>query len=95
MERSGRFWARPRVSGRSVWVRVIEAGDARDASSGIQILGDWEGHLGGIPGWSTLALRDTKTGAIAVMSVNACCGSVPTLTMIGALNLLYPGTLVF
>lgn len=59
---------------------------------GLQILGDWEGHLGGIPGWSTLALRNTKTGAIAIMSINACCGGDPTFTMLGVLNTIYPGT---
>jgi D-alanyl-D-alanine carboxypeptidase len=59
---------------------------------GLQIAGQWEGHFGGIPGWTTMAFRNTKTGAIVVGSINACCGS-QTAVLYDTLNRLYPGTL--
>jgi D-alanyl-D-alanine carboxypeptidase len=59
---------------------------------GLQLLGQWEGHFGGIPGWTTMAFRNTKTGAIVVASVNGCCGQ-QTSVLYSTLNRLYPGTL--
>jgi D-alanyl-D-alanine carboxypeptidase len=59
---------------------------------GLQLLGQWEGHFGGIPGWTTMAFRNTKTGVIVVASVNACCGP-QTSVLYNTLGRLYPGTL--
>lgn len=66
-------------------------GSAARYGLGLQILGQWEGHFGGIPGWTTMAFRNTKTGAIVVGSVNACCGS-QTGVLYNTLGRLYPGT---
>lgn len=59
---------------------------------GLQRFGVWEGHFGGIPGWTTMAFRNTQTGAIVVASVNACCGSQSGLMAAFLINGLYPGT---
>ena len=59
---------------------------------GLQRFGEWEGHFGGIPGWTTMAFRNTKTGAIVVASVNACCGSQSALMAQILINGMYPGT---
>lgn len=59
---------------------------------GLQRLGEWEGHFGGIPGWTTVALRNTRTGTIVVMSVNACCGVQTAAVKDLVLDRLYPGT---
>jgi D-alanyl-D-alanine carboxypeptidase len=67
-------------------------GPAARYGLGLLLLGQWEGHFGGIPGWTTMAFRNTKTGAIVVASVNACCGS-QTSVLYSTLNRLYPGTL--
>jgi D-alanyl-D-alanine carboxypeptidase len=54
----------------------------------------WTGHEGGIPGWSTWALKDTKSGTVVVTSVNACCGGVAANVTIDLLQRLYPETFV-
>jgi D-alanyl-D-alanine carboxypeptidase len=59
---------------------------------GLQIIGDWQGHFGGIPGWTTMALRNTKTGVIVAASVNACCGPQTGVLLQFFLARLYPGT---
>ena len=59
---------------------------------GLQRFGEWEGHFGGIPGWTTMAFRSTKTGAIVVASVNGCCGPQSALMATFLINGLYPGT---
>ncbi len=56
--------------------------------------GRWVGHSGGIPGWSTWALADPKTGTVVVTSVNACCGGVPASLTVDILKRLYPETFV-
>lgn len=56
--------------------------------------GRWIGHEGGIPGWSTWALRDARTGTVVVTSVNACCGGTPANLTFEVLRRLYPETLV-
>lgn len=59
---------------------------------GLQRVGEWEGHYGGIPGWTTMAFRNTKTGTIVVASVNACCGPQTGALQQLVLERLYPGT---
>ena len=59
---------------------------------GLLQLGEWEGHYGGIPGWTTMAFRNTKTGTIVVASVNACCGPQTEALQLFVLDRLYPGT---
>jgi D-alanyl-D-alanine carboxypeptidase len=56
--------------------------------------GRWVGHEGGIPGWSTWALADPKTGTVVVTSVNACCGGTPAGLTVDILKRLYPETFV-
>ena len=56
--------------------------------------GRWIGHEGGIPGWTTWALRDAKTGTVVVTSVNACCGGTPSGLTLDLLKRLYPETVV-
>jgi hypothetical protein len=56
--------------------------------------GRWVGHEGGIPGWSTWALKDPRTGTVVVTSVNACCGSTPASLTFDILKRLYPETFV-
>jgi len=56
---------------------------------GLQQLGPWQGHLGGIPGWSTLAMRNPDTGAVVVMATNA---EGATLAHLALLQQLYPDT---
>jgi D-alanyl-D-alanine carboxypeptidase len=56
--------------------------------------GRWTGHEGGIPGWSTWALKDTKSGTVVVTSINACCGGAPAAVTFELLQRLYPETFV-
>jgi D-alanyl-D-alanine carboxypeptidase len=56
--------------------------------------GRWVGHEGGIPGWSTWALKDAKSGTVVVTSVNACCGGAPAGLTVDILKRLYPETFV-
>jgi D-alanyl-D-alanine carboxypeptidase len=59
---------------------------------GLQKVGQWRGHLGGIPGWSTLAMRNAETGAVVVMATNAEVEET-SLAHLLLLDTLYPGTL--
>ena len=54
----------------------------------------WVGHEGGIPGWTTWALKDPKSGTVVVTSVNACCGGTPASLTIDILAGLFPETFV-
>lgn len=56
--------------------------------------GRWTGHEGGIPGWSTWALKDPTSRTVVVTSVNACCGGTPVSLTIDILKRLYPETFV-
>ncbi len=56
--------------------------------------GRWAGHEGGIPGWSTWALKDPTNGTVVVTSVNACCGGAPAALTVDLLQRLYPETFV-
>jgi D-alanyl-D-alanine carboxypeptidase len=56
--------------------------------------GRWTGHDGRIPGWSTWALKDRRTGTVVVTSVNSCCGSNPAAFTFALLQKLYPDSLV-
>ena len=58
---------------------------------GLQHFGDWTGHTGGIPGWSTLAMRNDKTGTVVVMATNSS-GQYGGLLHLGLLLKMYPGT---
>ncbi|MEV4346303.1 serine hydrolase domain-containing protein [Actinoplanes sp. NPDC049596] len=60
---------------------------------GLQKLGAWSGHMGGVPGWSTVALRNTTSGAIVVVAVDACCGDTSSVLPLRVVDALYPGTL--
>jgi D-alanyl-D-alanine carboxypeptidase len=57
---------------------------------GLQQYGPWVGHLGGIPGWATFAMKNQDTGTIVVISANSCCGVAP-LAELGLVEQIYPG----
>jgi D-alanyl-D-alanine carboxypeptidase len=56
---------------------------------GLQKIGDWTGHLGGIPGWTTLLMRDRKTGVVVAMATNSFGDPVSEAHLL-LLNQLYP-----
>ena len=57
---------------------------------GIITYGPWMGHLGGIPGWSTFAMKNRDTGTIVVLAANSCCTIAP-LAELGLVEQFYPG----
>jgi D-alanyl-D-alanine carboxypeptidase len=58
---------------------------------GLMQIGSWVGHQGGIPGWTTLAMRDSDSGAIVVLAINSS-GDVAALDQLVLLDQLYPDT---
>ena len=58
---------------------------------GLMQIGSWLGHQGEIPGWTTLAMRDSDSGAIVVQAINSS-GDVASLDQLVLLDELYPGT---
>lgn len=47
----------------------------------LQKYGPWIGHLGGIPGWATFAMKNQDTGVVVVISANSCCGVAPLIEL--------------
>jgi D-alanyl-D-alanine carboxypeptidase len=62
-----------------------------DYGLGLMQIGSWLGHQGGIPGWTTLAVRDSESGAIVVLAINSS-GDVASLDQLVLLDELYPDT---
>jgi hypothetical protein len=75
-------------------LKTVPQTDAWTYGLGVLVLtgGQWVGHSGGIPGWSTWLLHNVKTGMTVVTSINACCGSVPGTFTYQLLHALYPET---
>ena len=57
---------------------------------GIMTFGPWVGHLGGIPGWGTFAMKNQDTGTIVVLAANSCCGLAQRAEL-GLVEQFYPG----
>jgi D-alanyl-D-alanine carboxypeptidase len=78
---------------RTARARTVKLAHLGEYGLGLQKLGAWSGHLGGVPGWSTLALRNATSGAIVVVAMNACCDDTSTLLPLTIVDQLYPGTM--
>ena len=79
---------------RSTFEPLAEGAGFYDYGLGLLKSGSWTGHTGEIPGWTTMAMRNTDSGAIVVMAINSS-GEVATLDQLTLLEELYPDTTAF